>query len=111
MATYKSKQGDSLWIDITHETAIAIDSTWANWSGKWVISATVGSTALLSGTISRSATEGKFLLRIGPASTAGWNSLPAGTYALTIEINNTSADYKHEDQHILKVSAQGVANA
>jgi hypothetical protein len=104
---YKSKQADSFWIDITHETATTIDSVWPNWSGKWVISATVGSTPLLSGTIGQSSTPSLFKFRIGPASTSGWAVLPVGTYALTIEINNVTADYKHEEQHTLIIQTQG----
>lgn len=105
--TYKVYQNDSLRINIPHDTAIAIDPTWTNWSGLWNISETIGSTSLLSGTISRSTTEGTFELRIGPATTAGWSALPVGTYWITIEINNTSVDYKKEIQGKLIISTQG----
>lgn len=109
MATYKVKQADSLWIDIPHETAIVIDPVWANWSGKWDIDATLGGTPLLSGNLALSDTPGTFLLRIGPASTAGWSTLPVGTYWLTVEINNVSADYKKEVQVKLVIQTQGVS--
>ncbi|CAB4173675.1 hypothetical protein UFOVP1138_27 [uncultured Caudovirales phage] len=108
MATYKAYQADSLRIDITHDTAISIDPTWANWSGKWGISATIGGTVLLDGDLSLSTTPGTFNLRIGPATTAGWSTLPTGSYWLTIELNNTTADYRKEIQSKLVISAQGV---
>lgn len=108
MALYKKYQGDSLWIDITHDDASTIDPVWTNWTGKWDIAATAGGAVLLSGTIARSATTGLFNLRIGPVTVAGWSTLPVGNYVLTLEINNTTVDYKQEQQHTLIINTQGI---
>ena len=104
---YKRKQGDSLWIDITCDNVTTIDPTWANWSGSWTIAATVGGDALLSGAIGKSSTTGLFQLRIGPSSTSGWSALPVGNYFLTMQIDNTTADYRHEEQVKLVIQTQG----
>jgi len=108
--TYKRKQADSLFIDIPFKAWKTIDPTWTNWTGIWTVSATAGSTVLLSGTIARSATAGTFNLRIGPVTTSGWSTLPVGNYVLSIEINNDSADYRYEEQSKLTIATQGVPN-
>ena len=107
MATYKRKQGDSLWINVTCSNTDSIDATWANWSGVWDIASTIGGTPLITGALTRSTSTGTFYLRIGPATTAGWTALATGTYYLTIQIDNTSVDYRHEEQHKLIVQTQG----
>lgn len=107
MATYKRKQGDSLWINIECSDISAIDSTWTNWTGVWNISSTIGGAPTLSGTLSRSTTPGTFYLRIGPASTSGWTALPVGNHFLTMQIDNTTVDYRHEEQHKLVIQTQG----
>lgn len=108
--THKRKQADSLFIDYPFPAWKKIDSVWANWSGLWTISVAAGDDILLSGTLSLSATPGIFNLRIGPATIAGWAVLPVGSYTLTAEFNNTSVDYRYEEQDRLIIVPQGVPN-
>ena len=109
MNTFKRKQGNSLWVDVTCENVEAIDATWSHWSGIWSITETLGGVAILEGNLVRSDTIGTFYLRIGPTSGgATWNTLKVGTYILNTEINNTSADYRHEEQDKIIISAQGI---
>lgn len=112
MATYKRKQADSLWVDLTAsavaETTIdTIDSIWDNWSGVFTVAKKVGGTPLVTGNLLRSATKGIFRLRIGKTTGVSWTALPPGTYALTCEIQNITVDYSQELQDTLIISAQG----
>lgn len=106
MATVK--QGDSLWIDYEVPNFKAIDSTWANWTGLYEISVTESSTVLLSGSLTRSSTEGIFQLRLN-TSNATWVALSAGTYKLMIEISNSSQGYREEKHEKLVVKTQGIS--
>jgi hypothetical protein len=107
--TYIRKQGDSLWIDITCANIIDVDPVWTNWEGTWAISASVGGVALVSGSLTRSATTGTFHMRLGPISGgAAWTGLSPGSYVLTSQIVNVTADYVHEEQDKLKITAQGI---
>ena len=116
MATYKVFQGDSLWIDIQGDSVDVIDSTtnsWpTNWAGVWDIESTITSgdntTPRISGILTPDATtHGLFYLRIN-YDTAGWATLPVGTYFLTIQITNSTTKYRREAQHKVVVQAQGV---
>jgi hypothetical protein len=127
VATYKRIIGDSLWIDIQCDSITTIDpttNTWpANWKGYWKISSTIGGTALCEGnttdlkSITKSTTSGLFQLRLGPLTTGvtAWKDLTAGTYFLTIQIDNSqtadfvaNVNYRHEEQHKVVLSAQGI---
>jgi hypothetical protein len=103
---FTRKQGDSLWIDITCDSADSIDSVWAHWTGVWSIAGTI-----LTGSLIRSNTPGVFQLRIGPATVSGWKELPVGTYQITVQIDNSSVDYRHEESHKLIIQEQGNPDA
>ena len=108
MATYKRKQGDSLWMTGICKQIESIDPVWGNWSGTWNVTAVAGGAVLVSGVLTKHATEKIFYFRSGPANTIGWSALPAGTYLLTIQIDNTTVDYRHEEQAKLVIQAQGL---
>ena len=106
--SYLRKQGNSLWVNITCDTIPTIDNVWTHWEGVWNIAATLGSTPLLTGSLVRSSTTGVFQLRIGPVSVAGWATLPAGNYILTIQIDNAAVDYRIEESYGLTIKPQGL---
>lgn len=103
----KKKHGDSIWLDVTAESANLIDSVWVNWSGSWAIAPTIGATPTISGTLAKDAeTLGKFYLRIGTTSAA---LLSVGTYYLTIQVDNATVDYRQEiAQEKITIVAQGI---
>lgn len=103
----KKKQGDSIWLDITAEAADLIDDVWVNWTGSWAVAPTIGATPVISGTLTKDATElGKFYLRITTTQAA---LLSVGTYYLTIQVDNTTVDYRQEiAQEKITITAQGI---
>ena len=106
---FTRKQSDSLWVDVTCEGITLLDPVWDNWTGSWCVSEEVGTEALLTGALVRTATVGVFTLQIGPVSGGvTWQTLPAGRYVLTVEVNNTAIDYRQEEQDILIVADQGL---
>lgn len=108
MATHKVKQGDSLWIDYECTDLLAIDPVWANWTGKWSITKSLGSTILLSGTLTRTATESVFALRIGPSNDPTWKDLAAGDYLLNTQFDSSIADFRFEDTDRVRISTQAI---
>lgn len=100
-------QGDSLWGDVEAPLYASIDSTWANWNGKFEISTTETSTPAVTGSLTRSSTPGIFNLRLN-TSNSTWTAITVGTYKLMIEIYNTTAEYKEERHYKLVVKTQGL---
>ena len=108
MLTYKRNQGDSLWMTGTCQQVDGIDPLWNNWSGAWNVTAVDGGPVLVSGNLLKHATEKIFYVRSGPVTTPGWAALPVGTYLLTMQIDNSVVDYRHEEQVKLVIRAQGL---
>ena len=108
IASYKRKQGDSLWIDVTCSSINDIDPVWDNWTGIWGITAAGSTTVVLQGSMIRHTTVGLFCLRIGPLLTDGWATLPDGAYSLVIQIDNIVVDYRHEETSKLLIQSQGM---
>ena len=106
---FTCKQADSLWLDLICDGVTEIDTVWDNWVGTWCLSATLGGTPLITGTLTRTTTVGLFSLHIGPTSGGvTWCTLPVGAYTLTTEINNVNADYRQELQSVIAVKTQGL---
>lgn len=102
---YTIKQGDSLWLDITG-TVDDVDTDWANWSGAWAIVPAVGSAAISEGSLTKTATTGKFRFNLPTAVSA---ALAVGEYVLIMQVENTSVDYRQEiSQDRLIVKTQGI---
>ena len=109
MSIYNCVQGDSLWIDYTLPNITDIDGTWGNWGATWNIAVVPGGTTLLSGGLTQSTTVGVFNFRIGPVSGGStWITLPVGSYTLSVQMSDTSIDFKHEEQDVLNITPQGV---
>lgn len=102
------KQGDSLWIDYLVPNFKAIDDTWANWVGTYEISTSETSAPSLTGTLTRSTTEGVFNLRLN-ISNATWVALTVGRYKLMTEFVNTTAEYREERHEPLTITTQGLS--
>lgn len=98
-------QGDSLWLDIPGDIS-GIDPTWANWSGTWTISTTIGSPALVTGSLIKTTIDGQYRLQVSPIESA---SLSVGTYYLCVQVDNATVSYRKEIlQEKLVISPQGV---
>jgi hypothetical protein len=111
MAKYEVIQGNSLWLDVEGDTAIilAADPVWENYTGVWDISASITGVAILSGTLTRSATPGIFRMTIGPVSGGvPWTTLTVGNYFIRYQIVNAGIDYLEELRDNLKIIAQGI---
>lgn len=109
MAEYTRKQGNSLFLNIQIPDFANIDPVWDNWSGAFSIVAALGSPSLVSGTITKSATEGYFYFRLGPLSGGvPWTTLPVGKYKLLTEIVCPNVDFLLEDEDKLIITAQGI---
>jgi hypothetical protein len=111
MSTHKLIQGDSLWLDITGDVA-SIDTTWANWRGKWSIVPAIGGIPTHTGDLVKSATvTGSFRLQLSPVESA---TLALGTHYLIIQVERSvdafvTVDYRKEiAQDKLVVSVQGI---
>lgn len=102
----KRKQGDSLWVDVTGEGIEEVDATWDNWTGSWAIVPELGQAAVISGTMTKTATAGQFRVRIGSTLMAG---LSVRNYVLVCQVENTTVDYRQEiAQEKLTITAQGI---
>lgn len=111
MSTHKLIKGDSLWLDASGDVA-SIDTTWANWRGKWSIVPTIGGIPTHTGDLVKSnTTTGVFRLQVTPDQSA---TLALGVHYLIIQIerspdNFVTIDYRKEiAQDKLVVSAQGL---
>ena len=108
MSKYKVHKSSSLWLTIEADAAdiAAVDSTWENFTGKYVISATKGGTPILEGELTRTSTVGKFTFAL---TTAACSTLSEGTtYHLISQIDNTSVDYREELHDQLEILTEGV---
>jgi len=108
--THKRMQADSLFLDFPVTDWQIIDPTWSNWSGLWVITDVVSGDILLSGSLLQSSTAGTLCLRLGPWTTPGWSTWPVGTYSLSVEVNNESANFRREQNEKLLILPQEVPN-
>lgn len=110
-ASYRRKQGASLWVDIDCPDVALIDplpDAWLDinrWKGFFNIIDSAGA-IVLSGNLAKSAIVGKFLLRIGRAGYGEWATLPVSKYTLTYQITNASVDYDDEDSDKLEIVKQ-----
>ncbi len=105
MAKYTIRQGNSLWLQLTGDTD-SIDTTWANWTGKWAIRDKTTKAVLASGDLTRSDVAGVFILAVPPVSTA---ALSAAEYDLITEISNVARNYVDEwKPDTLIIQAQGI---
>lgn len=111
MATYKKKQGASIWVDIQlpESELAAIDPSvgaWTNnWTGAWKLTNSAG-VVVLSGNMTKSATVGLFLVRIGKIAFPDLATLPIGSYNLTYQYLNTTVDYDNEETDKVTIQAQ-----
>lgn len=102
------KQGDACWIDYGLPNYKAIDSTWANWSGTYEVSATESSTPILTGNLLKpSSQDGIMQLRLS-TDNSGWTALAGGTYKLMVQFYNSTATYREERHDKLVVKTQGL---
>lgn len=110
----KVKQADSLWIDYTLENWAQIHATWdTTWTATFEISVSEDSTALYTGSLTRSTTPGLFQLRLNTdsASTSPvqtWAALATGTYKLMTQFSNSTAKYREERHEELVIKKQGL---
>lgn len=111
MAKYKKKQAASIWVDVQlpTEELLAIDpsvNAWStHWSGLWRLTDSTGAT-ILSGTMTKSATVGLFLVRIGKIAYPTLATLPVGNYNLTYQYLNSTVDYDNEDTDVIVIGPQ-----
>ena len=101
------KQADSLFIDYEVPLYGAIDSTWGNWGGTYEISVSDTSIPIISGSLTRSAREGIFELRL-KSDNATWTAISAGTYKLITQFSNSTVGYREERTDKLIVKTQGL---
>ena len=94
--------GDSYWKDYTSPQVETFDS---NWTGSYAIAATIGGTALASGSISKSLDQTAWEVRIPGTATAQ----TPGDYYLIIQFKNSVTGFCREIQEPMQITAQGIA--